>query len=164
MKCAVHLIFIPRRCHSFCSFNGFRHLVCHSGNAERGSSRNTDGHLLLAGEQRRDSWRRRSKWMCVPAVWIKAPVPLTGMLSKGHTFDVAAGRRSKNSNGQLHIATGEPLWRSIREMLTFFARTIGFPALRVRRRKHGEPVNLESSADADFYLRLCDYGQATDSV
>lgn len=32
-KCALHLIFIPQRCHSFCSFNGFRQLGWNSGNA-----------------------------------------------------------------------------------------------------------------------------------
>lgn len=32
-KCALHLIFIPQRCHSFCSFNGFRQLGWNSSNA-----------------------------------------------------------------------------------------------------------------------------------
>ena len=32
-KSALHLIFIPPRCHSFCSFNGFRQLGWNSGNA-----------------------------------------------------------------------------------------------------------------------------------
>lgn len=32
-KCALHLMFIPRRCHSFCSFNGFRQLGWNCGNA-----------------------------------------------------------------------------------------------------------------------------------
>lgn len=156
-KRAAHLIFIPRRCHSLCSFNGFRHLACHAGNAEHGPS--------VTG-------RWTAVWFMAAAIEVgcvflksesKALFRWRACWVKGTPLMWLQGEQAKNSNGQLpvHICGGEPLWRSIRAMLTSPARTIGFPA--PRGRKHWDLVNLESCADADFYLSLCDCGRPTDS-
>lgn len=110
----------PRRCHSFCSFSSFSYLACKSVNAERGLGRNTDGRLLLAGEQQRDSERRPSEAMCFSCHLNQSSCSIDGHVKSRPRFWCGCWeKKAKPAKGQLHTSASEPLRRSIREMLTF---------------------------------------------
>lgn len=133
-KWALYLIFIPRRCHSFCSFNGFRQLGWNSGKVVFVCV--TETHWGICCKRVNTGERFIAQinvvFLCQRFgaesnslfYWLARlrKTPLMWLLSE-----------SKNTKAQLHITANRLLKGSIRVMLTFVQRTIGFPVLNVNQ-------------------------------
>lgn len=123
-KCALHLIFIPWRRHSFCSFNGFRQLGWNSGKqclhqkhigACVGRQVNTRAWFTAAS---------LLKSMCF--LWLESKMPVSvGWQGWRKTPLMWLPSERKNTKAQLRITARGLLKGSIREMLTFVQGTIG---------------------------------------
>lgn len=135
-KCALHLIFMPQRCYSFCSFNGFHQLDWNSGNVVFVCVTETQ-RAICCQRLKTQVWFTVGHWLksiCffLSGVMIRMTLTLFKLLPgwKEH-FWCGLWAKAKKKKAQLYITTCKLPKCSIREMLTFVWGTIGFPFANV---------------------------------